>query len=1688
MQTVINSISSVSVFANGATGLLDTASLTAMTTAVSGLSKEQALLVLSTKSLTNAQKEQVLASAGIIATDNKISASLLAQSLSKSKLTIENQKQILSSLELTDAQTHELISGSSCTKEALLNTLAKEGVAKANRDEILSSLGLTGSNGKQAVSWNLLTASIWANIKALGKWLITNPVGWAIIGGTAILGLSKAFDKHSESVKKSMDESTELSNAWKSENESIDSLISKYNELNNKLKSNGTTTDEIKSIKQELLSVQDELTDKYGTEAMQLDLVNGKYDEQISKIRKLQKEKASDYLATNYSNIKNDKKYVEDNFYNASNGLGFSSSMVDTNLNDSGFDLGKYLEKYESLSAKVTEAATPNGMVGEVKLILNGTKGDIYNQLNNLFNELQSDFGENPPEGVKKFKSVISTIMTETLDKDAIDVATANITEYAKAKILSNDSMNSLYEEAKSISQEYLDAIDSGKGIEKAEKDLLSIEDQIYSQGFSSDVQSAFDEIIKSAIDKYNEQLSKVLDFNNSISSVARTVSNNTDGNVDAMNKKSEETYSKLNDYTKDFTLAQKERWTEVTSEAETADDAIKKYEESLINIPLDQFSSFDDVFNSTDFASTAKELKELSLAGTLAPEVLTSTDEYNTLLEQTGMTAEEVADKIHEIALSETSLADIMNTMKSHAELINTVNDNIADTGKIAVTTLQSIASTYPQLETYISDYLNGVEGAQDELVNQLGELYKADINNCKEYYRVKWSNDSSYWENFVENSLSAQVTELAKQYSLDLQNFKSYATAKAQIASELYNAQTLATNIETNQNSPYASLMGRLGYLEDDTITQKMNAEKTAAQKKASDLQKILSELKSGFNADLDFGTSGFNAENFSPESFKTSSDSSSSSSKSESKEEFDWVETKINNVSDALDKLKDKSSDTYSSWSDRNTALSQAMQKTQEAIALQSSAYDTYMAKANSVGSGLSDVYKNLVQNGAMDVSTITDSDLADKISDYQTWYEKAQDCLKTQDDLKNSLNELNQQKFDAIKKQYDDLNTRSEHSITIVQNTIDLLNMKGLYANESYYSNMASYTASQIANLTNQKTQLSNVLRNIDPGETWDSMYNEILSIDEEISSLSNDLVDFNNQARDLNWDIFEYLEESINRITDETSYLIDLMSNEDLYDADGNITEFGTATIGIHAVAYDTYRQQAKDYYEEVQELQNQLVNGAGKDVLEQYNDMVNAHRDAVTASVEEKNAILDLIEDGYNSQLDALNDLIDKRKDALNAEKDLYDYQKSIKEKTDKVSKLEKQKLAYSNDDSEDAMAKIQKIQVELADAKEDLKETEYEQYLRDTETMLDQLSEDYETWMNERMDNEDVLLSEIVSSVGENGSAINDTLNTVSEKYGTMISDSITSVFSSDSPFTTSLTTGLTSVSNSIAGTTSAINNLVNKVASITGTSASNTNAGTVSGGNTNTGTASSSSTASNANKTNTSSSATTSPDNSSGLIGGIFKSKTDSYPKSKLNKEQSVVDRLKFNNFDSSFSARAEYWSKIFGGTYTGSDSQNVKLLNYMKSNGYKKGTSFVPKSGYNWTQEGGQELILRPGDGGILTPLKRGDSVLTTAASQRLLDFANDPSSVVKMIPDIKTPDYSNLLSGAGNDNRNQSSSISFGDTHLTVAQANDTKDIINALIESDRFEKAMCAMMNNKMTGKGSSFDKLKYIKR
>lgn len=129
-----------------------------------------------------------------------------------------------------------------------------------------------------------------------------------------------------------------------------------------------------------------------------------------------------------------------------------------------------------------------------------------------------------------------------------------------------------------------------------------------------------------------------------------------------------------------------------------------------------------------------------------------------------------------------------------------------------------------------------------------------------------------------------------------------------------------------------------------------------------------------------------------NYNYNNVKSGNSKNPSSSASKEAEEFsetlDWIEVAIDRIERALNNLNTVASSVYRSWSERNTALNEAMNVTRQEIELQQRAYDRYMQEA--ANTGLSADWMEKVQNGMIDIQTITDETLHDQIQNYQEWY--------------------------------------------------------------------------------------------------------------------------------------------------------------------------------------------------------------------------------------------------------------------------------------------------------------------------------------------------------------------------------------------------------------------------------------------------------------------------------------------------------------------------------------------------------------------------------------------------------------------------------------------------------------------------------------------------------------------------
>ena len=392
-----------------------------------------------------------------------------------------------------------------------------------------------------------------------------------------------------------------------------------------------------------------------------------------------------------------------------------------------------------------------------------------------------------------------------------------------------------------------------------------------------------------------------------------------------------------------------------------------------------------------------------------------------------------------------------------------------------------------------------------------------------------------------------------------------------------------------------------------------------------------------------------------------------------------------------------------------------------------------------------------------------------------------------------ELQTSINQLAVEQFEEIQKNYDNQLNLYEHTAKEYENKNKEIETRGLLANSKYYSKLQENEKNNISILKNQAKDLEDSLNqavksgNIEVGsEEWYKMRDAILSVNEQIDESNIKLLEYAKTIREIGWEVFSFLQDRISQLTTESDFLIDLMSNSELFDDSGNITAKGRATMGLHTQNYNVYMAQTEQYAAEIRKVNAQLAKDPhNTDIIKHREELLGLQQKSILAAEKEKKAIVDLTKQGFDEQLKSLKKLIEAYTKNLDAAKSLYDYQKNINEKTSNISKLQKQLNAYQGDNSEETQARIQQLQTELKEAQEDLQQTEYEKLISDTKSLLDDLYDDYEETLNNRLDNVDTLVSDMIGVVNDNSGDIKTTIESSAAEVGAILSKEITDIWS---------------------------------------------------------------------------------------------------------------------------------------------------------------------------------------------------------------------------------------------------------------------------------------------------------------
>ena len=132
-----------------------------------------------------------------------------------------------------------------------------------------------------------------------------------------------------------------------------------------------------------------------------------------------------------------------------------------------------------------------------------------------------------------------------------------------------------------------------------------------------------------------------------------------------------------------------------------------------------------------------------------------------------------------------------------------------------------------------------------------------------------------------------------------------------------------------------------------------------------------------------------------------------------------------------------------------------------------------------------------------------------------------------------------------------------------------------------------------------------------------------------------------------------------------------------------------------------------------------------------------------------------------------------------------------------------------------------------------------------------------------------------------------------------------------------------------------------------------------------------------------------------------------------------------------------------------------------------------GYASGSKSINKDKIAWTQENGNEVIIRKSDGAMLTPLGRGDMVFDKDASKNLWDLAHNKISIGS-----SRPSSIRNISRVGGNTKNDIK------LDITLPNVKNYEEFKRDLTNDKQFEKVLQAMTIDRLDG-ANSFTKYKY---
>lgn len=778
----------------------------------------------------------------------------------------------------------------------------------------------------------------------------------------------------------------------------------------------------------------------------------------------------------------------------------------------------------------------------------------------------------------------------------------------------------------------------------------------------------------------------------------------------------------------------------------------------------------------------------------------------------------------------------------------------------------------------------------------------------------------------------------------------------------------------------------------------------------------------------------------------------------------EQMDFFEKRVKKLDNAVELLKTNLDNVWGSAAKiklinaEYDLLEEKTKNTTDALAM-------YEAKAAEALGKIPADLRDRVVNGAVNITDFIgkgNEETVKAIENYQNWADKVDDVKASLAELKKAMRELELEKFNAVVEEFSEKTDIRDTGIDNISKQIALLEEAGAVVGKSLYEEQKEQANKKLQELQQEKEALVAQLNdsissgNLEVGsDEWLDAAKQLQKLDGNIIDCKKSIEEYDNAIQELDWKNLERIEKKFSDIATEIDNINKLLDDQDVALEDGTWTNEGITQLGLVAQQYELAAYEVEMYQKKIDALNKDYVNGkySTDEYIEKLGDLKNAQWDSVNDMEDAKDAIVDIYRERVEIMTEAIEKEIEAHQEAtdakikeLEAEKDLADYREQLLDKQKSITDLERQIAAMSGDTTAATVAKRKKLEEQLSEARKDLDNFNRDHSIETQKEALTQAQEDFEEQKNaeiealeETLEEEEALILEAFELVRGNSETISKEIEEIARKYGIKISTDVTEpwkngesaiasygeVLSAQSSGFIAILEGVEdeiytmqkkadeankSISDIFGDKSDQLVNDLNEAYSSTenlrnlaqSLKDSYVQAFDGSGYNFD----------SLINKLNQVKDAANAASAAAGSVGGGGGSGASNQKQIKgyhlvIKYEGGKETEIKSKTFKSIQEANDYYFKN---------ESNFAQFLDRKKKTGhsvrqvyYAKGVKNLKKDELAWTQDPNgtsktREMIISPSSGAVLTPLKKGDSVLKNKFTENVFDMAEDPEGFI------------------------------------------------------------------------------------